>query len=377
VRVLFSSTSGHGHVVPMLQLAAAFQDAGHDVLWATAAQVLPVVAASGIEAVAAGPHGAEEAALRGAVRSQAEELPGDERPAFVFPRMFGAALTPPMAEDLIPLAREWNPGLLVHEHAELAAPLVAALCSVPSVTHSFGTAVPVGILDETRQRLAGLWQAHGLEVPPYAGCFRDGYLDICPPSVQSTSVDHIADVRPLRPVTASARPPAPDGEPFVYVTMGTVQNRPELLREVVAGVAAVGVRTLVAVGPQVDPVSLGEQPGHVQVETWVDQPEVLTRCTSVVSHAGSGTFLGALAQGLPQLCLPQGADQFRNVEGGLRAGAVLTLHPGEVTPTAVATAVQRLLNEPGFGEAADRVADEIAAMPSPAAVAAQLAERLG
>ena len=71
-----------------------------------------------------------------------------------------------------------------------------------------------------------------------------------------------------------------------------------------------------AVGPQVEPASLGEQPAHVQVEPWVDQAEVLDRCTAVVSHAGSGTFLGALARGLPQLCLPLAADQFRNAEGG-------------------------------------------------------------
>ena len=156
--------------------------------------------------------------------------------AFVFPRMFGEALTPPMAADLVPLARDWGPDLLVHENAELAAPLAGAVCAVPSVTHSFGTAVPVPILDDTRERLAGLWSAHGLEVPPYAGCFGAGYLDICPPSVQTTSVDHIAKVQPLRPATVSGPTRAP-AEPLVYVTLGTVQSRPDLLREVVAGVA--------------------------------------------------------------------------------------------------------------------------------------------
>jgi len=359
----------------MLQLATAFRAAGHDVLWATAAQTVPVVTAAGIEAVAAGAHGADEAALRGSVQGPAQELPGDERPAFVFPRMFGAALTPPMAEDLLPLAREWRPGLVVHEQAELAAPLVAEACAVPSVTHSFGTAVPASILDDTRERLAGLWRTHGLEVPPYAGCFRDGYLDICPRSVQSTSVDHIADVLPIRPVTASGS--TPTVEPLVYVTMGTVHNRPELLREVVAGVAGLGVRTLVAVGPRVEPASLGEQPDHVQVEAWVDQPAVLATCNVVVSHAGSGTFLGALAHGVPQLCLPQAADQFRNVEGGLRTGAVLVLRPHEVSPGAVGSAVERLLAEAGFREASGRVADEIASMPSPTEVAAELADRFG
>ena len=372
MRVLFSSTSGHGHVIPMLQLARAFGAAGHDVLWAVAAQATPLVTAAGIEAVAAGAHGAEEAALRGAVRTAAEQLPGDARAPFVFPRMFGEALTPPMARDLVAVARHWRPDLLVHEHAELAAPLVGALLDVPSVTHSFGTAVPVRILDDTRERLAGLWRSYDLEVPPYAGCFRAGYLDICPPSVQTTLVDHVPQVQPLRPVEADV---VTEPEPLVYVTLGTVQNNPDLLREVVAGVAGLPVQVLVAVGPLADPGALGDQPAHVQVEAWVDQTAVLARCAAVVSHGGSGTFLGALAHGLPQLCLPQAADQFRNAEGGVRAGAALALGPPEVSADAVLAAGERLLADPELRAAAGRVATEIAAMPSPDAVVELLSER--
>jgi UDP:flavonoid glycosyltransferase YjiC (YdhE family) len=375
MRVLFSSTSGHGHVIPMLQLARAFRAADHDVLWATASQATPLVTAAGIEAVAAGASGAEEGALRRDVRDRAEDVDPAGRAAFVFPRMFGEALTPPMVSDLLQLAREWRPDLLVHEQAELAAPLVGALLEVPSVTHSFGTAMPVGILDDTRQRLAGLWRAHGLEVPPYAGCFESGYLDICPTSVQTQPLDHIENSQQLRPVAETGPAQGATGAPLVYVTMGTVQQRPELLREVVHGVAVLPVRVLVALGPQTEPAALGEQPPHVQVEQWVDQAEVLDRCAAVVSHGGSGTFLGALARGLPQLCLPQAADQFRNAEGGQRAGASLTLTPADVTTDAVRVAVARLLEDTELHAGARRVAAEIATMPSAEEVVALLAER--
>ena len=145
----------------------------------------------------------------------------------------------------------------------------------------------------------------------------------------------------------SATAPArrlPHGEPLVYVTLGTVQNRPELLREVVAGVAALPVRVLVAVGPRIEPAVAGcSSPAHVQVEAWVDQAEVLGRCTAVVSHGGSGTFLGALARGLPQLCLPQAADQFRNAEGGSGPAPRCVLGPAETTSASVRAAVERLL----------------------------------
>jgi UDP:flavonoid glycosyltransferase YjiC (YdhE family) len=375
VRVLFSSTSGFGHVIPMLPLAHAFREAGHDVLYATADQSTPLVTAAGIEAVASGVSGPEEAAIRRDLLTRAESVEPAKRGAFVFPLMFGAALTPPMVADLMAIARRWEPGLLVHENGELAAPLVGAVCGVPSLTHAFGGAVPAVALADSGEALAGLWRAHGLEVPPYAGCFESGYLDICPTSVQAMPLDHIKNVQPLRPVADTSPTTGTTAEPLVYVTMGTVQQRPELLRDVVAGVASLPVRVVVALGPQTDPASLGDQPGHVHVESWVDQTEVLGRSTAVVSHGGSGTFLGALARGVPQLCLPQAADQFRNADGGSRAGASLTLGPSEVTAASVRGAVEQLLSDPDLRLGAQRVAAEIAAMPAPEAVVPILVAR--
>ena len=113
------------------------------------------------------------------------------------------------------------------------------------------------------------------------------------------------------------------------------------------------------------------------MERWVDQTRVLERSAVVVSHGGSGTFLGALAQGLPQLCLPQAADQFRNAEGGRRAGAALALMPGEISPESVLAAVSELLGDPTLRAGSGRVAAEIAAMPSPEDVVVRLLERYG
>ncbi|MFA6575443.1 MAG: nucleotide disphospho-sugar-binding domain-containing protein, partial [Nocardioides sp.] len=154
-------------------------------------------------------------------------------------------------------------------------------------------------------------------------------------------------------------------------------NHAPVLHHAVAALAALPVRLLVTVGPDGDPAALGDHPAHVRVERWVHQPQVLDHCSVVVSHAGSGTFLGALARGLPQLCLPQAADQFRNAEGGVRTGAALALMPAEVEPEAIGAAVALLLAEESFRESAGRVAAEIAAMPSPAEVAAWLATTYG
>jgi UDP:flavonoid glycosyltransferase YjiC (YdhE family) len=193
--------------------------------------------------------------------------------------------------------------------------------------------------------------------------------------VQTVGTEHIGPSQPLRPVTdvgARTGPlPAylePDGRPLVYLTWGTVQSETSRLAPLLGSLAGLPVRVLVAVGPAGDPDALGDQPANVHVERWVDQSLVLDHCSVVASHAGSGTFLGALARGLPQLCLPQAADQFRNAEGGVRAGAALALTPAQASAPAVAEAATRLLAEPGFRRSAEVVAAEIRAMPSPADV---------
>jgi MGT family glycosyltransferase len=154
--------------------------------------------------------------------------------------------------------------------------------------------------------------------------------------------------------------------------MGTVFNDAAPLRAVLDALAALPVDVLATVGPDGDLGALVERPGNVRVERYVPQTRVLHRCAVVVSHGGSGTVLGALAAGVAQLCLPQGADQFLNAEAVAARGAGLALAPGEVTPVNVTEAVARLLDDPSSRQAAQAVAEEIAAMPSPEEVAADL-----
>ncbi len=92
---------------------------------------------------------------------------------------------------------------------------------------------------------------------------------------------------------------------------------------------------------------------------------MLPHASVVVSHGGSGTVLATLAHGLPQVCVPQGADQFRNGHGVERAGAGISLPPAVLTPESVADAVRALLDDPSYRAGAGRVCEEIAAMPSP------------
>ena len=156
---------------------------------------------------------------------------------------------------------------------------------------------------------------------------------------------------------------------LVYVTFGTLFSNPDVLSRVVRAIRSLPVHVLVTVGPNGDPAALGVQPDHVHVAKYIPQDQVLPLCNVVVSHAGSGTFLAALATGLPQLCLPQAADQFLNAAACARSGTGIALQPAEMTHEAVASAVQSLLAEDRYRLAAENVRAEIAKMPAPTQVA--------
>jgi UDP:flavonoid glycosyltransferase YjiC (YdhE family) len=97
----------------------------------------------------------------------------------------------------------------------------------------------------------------------------------------------------------------------------------------------------------------------------------------IVHHGGTGTVLGALEVGLPQLLLPQGADQFLNAEILRAAGAARALINDEQQPGAIGQAVQAMLGDCTERQAASRVRDEIASMPAPADVVPALVELAG
>jgi UDP:flavonoid glycosyltransferase YjiC (YdhE family) len=113
---------------------------------------------------------------------------------------------------------------------------------------------------------------------------------------------------------------------------------------------------------------LASQPPNVHVQRFVPQEDLLPHCAAVVSHAGSGTFLGAAAHGLPQVCVPQGADQFLNAEACARAGAGLSIDDPE--PASVRDALHRVLRQPAFATSARVIQAELAAMPTAVEIAA-------
>jgi UDP:flavonoid glycosyltransferase YjiC (YdhE family) len=311
---------------------------------------------------------------------EVKQLPPPERPDVMFSKLFGEVGTPAALPELLRLARSWEPELVVHDAAELAAPIAAAAIGVPHAAHAFGALLPEIRVLRAAEEVAPLWRAEGLEPRPYAGSYDHLYLDIYPPSMQPPGGEYVGARQLVRPVAFGGDKDASMvrgvldrvPRPLVYLTFGTVFNDDEAFRAALAGIGGLDVGLIATVGPYADPTAFAGQPDNVVVERYIPQTALLPECEVVASHAGSGTALAALGLGIPQLCLPQAADQFLNTAAVTRAGAGLAIAPGEVDATAVSDATRRLLDEPGFKDRARAVAGEIAAMPSPDEVACRL-----
>ena len=271
------------------------------------------------------------------------------------------------------LRAAWQPQAIVYESGDLAAPAVAAVLELPTANHSFGVMVPFAASAYAAEYMAPLWRSVGVEPDDQArGLPRPLHR---PEPAQLRLGGASRRQHPARARAAAAAGCSPAwldelGRPLVYVTLGTVFNRPELLRQLLDGLDG-SVSALVTTGRNVDPESLGSWPPNVRVERFVPQEQVLPRCAAVVAHAGSGSVRGALAHGLPLVLVPQGADQFDNAARCEAVGAAVVVRPEELTAAAVRLALKRVLDEPSFAEAARRVQAEIQAMPTAEEVASR------
>jgi UDP:flavonoid glycosyltransferase YjiC (YdhE family) len=371
VRVLFTCRPLTGHLYPLVPLARAAAAAGHEVAFATAEPALSDARRQGFAAFSAGPGSeAREAFVKTLPDPRA--LTPQEHRALFFTQLFVGVELAPRLRDLSGIIERWTPDVIVHEVAELAAPIAATVAGLPYVTSGFGPLLAPAIAAQVGAAAAPHWRAAGLAPHPRGGLYEHLYFDPCPPALQLAAIHDVRAV-PVRVTPLPTARPAGTDPATVYVTFGTLWNRDlDAFRVVLAALSAHPVDVVVTLGADGDPAALGAQPENVHVHRFIPQAELLPRCDAVIAHGGAGTMLGALAHGLPLLLLPQGADQHYNAQRVTAAGAALTLAPAQATSATIERAIDTLLGDAQLRAGAQRVATEIAAMPGPDTAAAHL-----
>ena len=159
--------------------------------------------------------------------------------------------------------------------------------------------------------------------------------------------------------------------PLVLVSLSTSeQGQADLLQRCVDAVAAMPVRAIVTTGPSIDPASV-RAGADVQVVRYVPHTQVLPSASLVITHAGLGTTMSALAHGVPLLCTPMGRDQFFNAEQVQALGAGRMLMP-DSSSEVIAEAAADVLEQDRFKEGAKQLAIAISAYGGAAQAAVAL-----
>jgi UDP:flavonoid glycosyltransferase YjiC (YdhE family) len=391
VKILVASLGAYGHLYPMMPLALACADAGHEVTIAVGEPFLGGLPLPTVPCYP--PHHDLDSATQETRRRHPDKHGVD------FSRAMFADVT---AGEVIPTLIEQcttdRPDLIIYEGMNTGAGVTADVLGIPAAAYAIGLASSVffsHLHPATVDYHRDAWLQRG-QTPPDGGLLAAALIDPVPPTLRNPTLpagmpqlptpragERSLQTIPIRPIAYSedvAEVPAwladDRKRPRVYITLGTVAfGAVEVLARAVRETAALDVDVLVAVGPAGDPAALGEQPGNVRVERFVAQSKVLPLVDLIVHHGGTGTVLAALEAGLPQLLLPQGADQFLNAATLPAVGVARALPNDAQEPGAIRNAVQALLDDSAPERtAAARVRDEIAALPHPAQVVPALVD---
>jgi MGT family glycosyltransferase len=152
------------------------------------------------------------------------------------------------------------------------------------------------------------------------------------------------------------RSPWPDDDPrpLVVVSLSsTYQDQRGALQRIITALGTLPVRGLITLGPTMARERFDVPPNVVAVAA-APHARVFPDAAAVVTHAGHGTIMRALAHGVPLLCLPMGRDQDDNAARVVHAGVGLRLRRS-AAPSRIAVAVRRLLDEPAFRAHAERL----------------------
>ncbi|MFD8812050.1 nucleotide disphospho-sugar-binding domain-containing protein [Streptomyces sp. NPDC059627] len=361
MRMLFMSPPNLGAVFGMVPLAQAAVAAGHDVLFGTCSTAVPLLAQAGLNVVDVAPDGDFAALLpreRHAFASNRPDAVSERSGAPHFFETFADLMLAGSRE----LVARWRPDLVVHT----SQALVARHLGVPTLFHGIGFLHhPDMVSPWLRAKSA---RRRGI-------C--DFAVNVSPPSM--SAVEPFG--RPMRYIPYSGGGALPDWlfQPLrrsrIAVTLGTVAPRftgTHPLQWILDSAGQVDAEFVFALGGA-DPAGLGRLPANVRAVAWLPLDALVRTCTAVVHHGGAGSIMASLDAGLPQLVLPQGADQFDNTDVLIRRGVGVT----SSLDRPAAEVLCRLLDDERLAASARQVQAEMAAMPTPAETVSKIAQDVG
>lgn len=376
VRVLFVTWGWRSHFYPLVPLAWALRAAGHDVRVATHPHLVPEVAGTGLPAVSVGADIDFAAAFAddlGRVAEPGEENRADRVAAEITPGGGIVRHAEAMVGDLVAFGRHWRPDLVVYDPFNLAAPLLAQLLDVPAVRHLWGPDF-TDLISVDEPAVTGPMAARfGTGPVRLAG---DLTIDPCPDAMQLPG----KSVRqPIRFVPYNGTAIAPDwlaaepARPRIGLTWGTLLDsvagqRYSPAPDIADAVAELDIELVVSVTTAQRAAFLPARPNVRVLDHPLALHLLLPSCQAVIHQGGAGTTMTAMAAGLPQLIVPQIADQDFNAQQLASTGAGRVVPGDQVTADRIRAELTALREDPTAGAAAEKLRQDSETRPTPAEI---------
>jgi UDP:flavonoid glycosyltransferase YjiC (YdhE family) len=406
MRVLFAVVGARPCLFPLVPMAWAFRAAGHEVRITSISSLGDDIVHTGLPAVLAGKGprslGVDVDGVAAAEYLQPPwprdyvahmHLLNDEQRALL--RSLGQYMVwaaEASVDDLLAFAKWWRPDLIVHEAVCYAAMVTAGVLGVPNVRHMTGPDAYVreellapDVPNDPRPPLpeyVALFERFG--VPPSTTATM--VVDPNPPSMRLPVDGPALGVRYV-PYNGPGVVPdwvlEPADRPRVCLTWG--HTEPQILgaaaadpfRQVIDALSDLGIELVVTTNAE-QLEALGPVPPGTRKLATMPLNLILPGCDLLVHQGGSGTVLTAACAGVPQLAISRKPDAETSPDRLAVTGAGEHLHYQDLRadPAAVdvlSDTIAKLLAEPAYRTAAEKLRAEIEREPPPAELVPELA----
>jgi MGT family glycosyltransferase len=378
MKALFTLQPAIGHLHPLIPVARALEEAGHTVAFCSSASFRGEVEKFGFDCF---PAGLDWVTSDRSTWTHFPPMPPPPDPAFpeFVVTVFADITTRAMVPDVLAVAQEWQPDLIVREVMEWSGCLVGELLGIPHASvggnaYSGVDSPEIRYFPGNRLFAAEPYTRHRVELglppdPELADPFR--YLHLCsmpkrwdrpglsaPANteyVRHVSVEKPGDVLPEWAQSLGDRP-------MVYAALGTIAHAmPGIFELILDALRDEDVDLILAVGQ--DPGAFGAPPPNVHIERYVPQTQLLPHCDVFISHGGFNSVKEALSCGVPLVILPIMSDEPYSAERCEALGAGRSVGPAERSAEAVRDAVRAALSEASYRRRAAEFRAEMEALP--------------
>jgi MGT family glycosyltransferase len=150
------------------------------------------------------------------------------------------------------------------------------------------------------------------------------------------------------------------GQPLIYASLGTIQNRLEWIFHTIAEACeGINAQLVLSLGGSGNPESFSQLPGDPLIVKYAPQLELLQRASLTITHAGPNTTFESLSNGVPMVAIPITNDQpgvaARIAWSG--TGEMVTL--SRLSVPRLRAAIKRVLTEDSYKKNALRMQEAI------------------